>query len=626
MTPTLWPSLAHLPEMLLVFAVAALTVGLGALTGARRLEIAFIAGWGLAGLVTVVIGTLTPFSLSPVMLILGALGLCGLLLVGVTAATGTPVLRCGIGLRVLLLGLPLFVGIEGMVASGWDDFSHWLLNLDYLCRYGHFPTLALPSPSGHAAYPYALALPGYAVFLLSGAVAERAALVWNMLAMLAACACMASLLEVRLPAGRWVGWAAAAAGVLFGGLACPTFVPKIALSNMADSASGSALAVLVAVIFDWWRAPDGRSRWREVTAAAMCALTLVNLRQSNFALFLLLLIGLGLIAILCRPRPAGGLRALAVALPLPLLAWALWHRYANAEIPGGEFVIMPFASWHWAEFGEALLSILRVMLAKIGLFGLILVITVRAGFALRRRDTLLPAERAVLLLGVVLCVGNVGFLAFTYLAADFGADEAAAAASFWRYTSQTGPLAVLALFAALPVPWLAVLGRRGVAWAGVAIAVLLPIVAIKTYRHDLASPVPELRRIALAVNARLPVGAPVELVDLTGPGFGPEVVAYQLWLSGWHGPDRAVAQVWTAHGYSLAEARKLPFPPAGYLWLVEGAPEMQALFGPPLQAGCAYLLKAEAGRFAIDAAWPVSRFTRPVNRDGWSVQRGAACR
>ena len=44
----------------------------------------------------------------------------------------------------------------------WDDFTHWLPNLAYLCVYDHFPTLAEPSLSKHAAYPYGLALPGFA--------------------------------------------------------------------------------------------------------------------------------------------------------------------------------------------------------------------------------------------------------------------------------------------------------------------------------------------------------------------------------------------------------------------------------------------------------------------------------
>ena len=625
MTPVLWPDLAHLPDLLSVLVAALLAVGLGALAGARRAETALIAGWGVAALATVVVGTLTALPLAPVMEALGALGLGGLGWICVAAARGAPVLRCAVAGRVLLLGLPLLAGIEGMVAAGWDDFSHWLPNLAYLCLTGHFPTLAMPAASDHAAYPYALALPGYAVFLLRGQIGESAALAWNALGMLAGGACIAAVLDSRLPPTRAAGWATAAIGVLLGGLACPSFVPKIAFSNMADSASGSVLIVLLALVFDWWCAPDRGARGRIALTAGLCCVALVDLRQSNFALFLLLLIGVVPTAAWHRPRPEGGWRALVLALPAPLLAWALWDHYAKTEIPGGAFVILPVAEWHWATFGTALVSMLRVMLAKIGLFGLILAIGVRGVWALRRTDTLAPAERVALWVGVVLCLGNIGFLAFTYLAASFGAEEAAAAASFWRYAGQTGPLAVLALVASLPRAWLAMLLRRQVAAGLVAVAVLLPVGTIKLYRHDLASPTPTLRRIALDMAPLLPPGTPLRMVDLTGPGFAPVVVAYQLWLTEQGRPARPVSILSSGRGYSLAEARAMSFAGAPYLWLAEGAPEMQALFGPALRAGCAYLLRAEAGGFAIAGAWPVGPFSHPVNANGWSLRRGGSC-
>ena len=103
--------------------------------------------------------------------------------------------------RVGLLALPLAAGIESMDATGWDDFSHWLPNLAYLCIHSHFPTLAEPSASIHPAYPYGLALPGYAYFLLLGSVRDDAAIIWNLIMLVAAGAAVATLLLTRLQRG-----------------------------------------------------------------------------------------------------------------------------------------------------------------------------------------------------------------------------------------------------------------------------------------------------------------------------------------------------------------------------------------------------------------------------------------
>jgi hypothetical protein len=618
----LWPTLAPLPAFIRLLGVAAMTTGLGTLAGARRIETALVAGWGLAGLATLIAGTLGATDLTPLMLLLGACGLGGLARAIAPALRGAPILHGATARRVLLLGALFLLCAEPMVASGWDDFSHWLPNLAYLCRYRHFPTLAQPAASYHAAYPPGLALPGFAVFLIGREVPETAAIWWNLLLMLAAGACIARVIADGNEPARATLWSAAALGVLFGGLACPSFVPKIALSNMTDSATGSVLAVLVSVLLEWWERPDQRTRLAWVLG--LCCVALVNLRQSNFALFLLLLIGTAAALVLFRHWR--GWRVLLVALPPPLLAWALWGRYTRAEIPHGAFVILPLARWHWAAFGRTLTSMGRVMLAKGGLFGLILVITARAAFALRPRDPLPAPRRAALFMTVVLCLGNIGFLAFCYLAANFSPEEAAAAASFWRYAGQTGPVAILALAAAFPFGQMRILRSRPAAAALVAVAVLLPVATAPLYRYDRKSPVPVLRRIAQELDRHVPPGQRITLLDLTGDGYSPIVVAYQLWLDGWHGADRPVRVVSAAGGFSAARARGLNLAESEYIWLADGAPEMAALFGAPLSAGCSYLIRNESGRFDIAAAWRLGPYVRPVNHDGWSDRPATTCR
>jgi hypothetical protein len=335
MYPSLLPDLAHLPVLITVVAVAVLCIGLGVWTGARRAETSLIAGWGVACFATVVIGTLSDIGLSRVMVVLALAGLAGLARIGIALSRGTLLPRLDIGGRVFLLSLPLLACIEGMETVGTDDYLHWLPNLAYLCVNDHFPTLAQPSGSYHAAYPYGLALPGFAVFLVLGWVAENAALLWNFIAMLAAGASIGGVFARRLATRypelrqrRIFGWGSAGLGLLIAGLACPTFVPKIFFSNMADAATGSILAVIGSMVFD--RVADGADRRHRIAlASAFSCVALVDVRQASAALFGLLILGCvagcGLGGWLHRDR-FGSAAALSLTILLlpPLIVLLLW--------------------------------------------------------------------------------------------------------------------------------------------------------------------------------------------------------------------------------------------------------------------------------------------------------------
>ena len=465
MSPSLLPDLVHLPVLAVLIAVALVCIGVGVWVGARSAETALVAGWGVAGAATVVVGTVTAVPLSWVMLVLGAIGIAG---IGRTIAGtffGHPVMQFGMAGRVGLLALPLAAGLESMDATGWDDFSHWLPNLAYLCIHSHFPTLAEPSVSIHPAYPYGLALPGYAYFLLFGSVRDNAAIIWNLIMLVAAGAAVATLLLTRLQrsypdlaGARALPWATAAIGLLIAGLACPSFVAKIVFSNMADGTTGAVLAVLGLLLFEWVAAirdSDARRRNRIALVLAFASVTLINLRQANAALLAWLVFGCLLAGCLRRPRfGIADLASLAIVVLLPLVIWSLWNRYAIQQIPGGQFAFLPYSDWHFAEFPETLRNIVHVMLTKGGLFALILLICIRAVLAFRARDALDAPSRVVLVSAAVVSVCNIAFLTFTYLAADFSVSEARAAATFWRYAGETGPLAVVGFVAAMPLAWL----------------------------------------------------------------------------------------------------------------------------------------------------------------------------
>jgi hypothetical protein len=397
--------------------------------------------------------------------------------------------------------------------------------------------------------------------------------------------------------------------LLLAGLACPSFVPKIFFSNMADASTASVLAVMGALAFQWWTEAGSTARAHVAFQFALCGAVLIDLRQANAALFLLLVIGAGFATFWqCGRRGAAAWRSAVIALPIPLLTWALWSHYTTAEIPGGEMPVLPLAHWHWTDFPSALASMGRVALAKTGLFAITAAISVRSALALRRNDMLTPAQRGALFAVVAVCLGNIAFLAFAYLAVGgFSAEEVAAAASFWRYASQTGPLAVLAVVAVMPAAWARWSHAPVAAALLLGLATVLPVATVKLYRPDLNSTVPALRRIAEAIDHQVPSGQPVELVDIAGNGFAPWVVRYQLTVADvWPGiGPRPVSAVSEAHGISADEATHVTLA-APYIWLASATPQSAGLFGQPLRTGCSYLFRHERRQFTVIGSWMVS--------------------
>ena len=411
-------------------------------------------------------------------------------------------------------------------------------------------------------------------------------------------------------------WATAAIGLLIAGLACPSFVAKIVFSNMADGTTGAVLAVLGLLVFEWVAAirdGDARRRNRIALVMAFASVALIDLRQANAALLAWLVFGCLLAGCLRRPRfGIADLASLAIVVLVPLVIWSLWNRYAIEQMPGGQFAFLPFGDWHWAEFPDTLRNVVHVMLTKGGLFALILLICIRAALAFRARDALDAPSRVVLVTAAVVSLCNIAFLTFTYLAADFSVQEARAAATFWRYAGETGPLAVVGFVAAMPLAWLRRVPMVPAMVALVGAALIAPIAAVGLYRYDLVSPIPVLRHASEVTAAEAPPAAPIHIIDMTGNGFGALVVAYQIAAADYvrGSPARKTMITSRTAGIPPQDAAKIDLAAAPYLWLVEGAPEMDHLFGVRLSAGCSYLLQRHATGFSIVAGWPFSRFMR----------------
>jgi hypothetical protein len=160
------------------------------------------------------------------------------------------------------------------------------------------------------------------------------------------------------------------------------------------------------------------------------------------------------------------------------------------------------------------------------------------------------------------------------------------------------------------------------------VTLIAPIAAVGLYRYDRVSPVPVLRRAAEATAVAVPPAVPLQIIDMTGNGYGAIVIAYQVAAADYARGSPARRTMITARvaGISPQDAARLDLAATPYLWLVEGAPEMDHLFGLRLSAGCSYLLQRQAEGFSIVTDWPFSRFMRNDQRTGWSAATGAPCR
>lgn len=609
MIPTLLPTLSDLNRAASIGVILLLTIGLGLLIGARRLETGFFTGWGAAAFVTVIIGTETRIPLSDVMVALGGAGAVGWLrppvLLGGKAADADP----WPFLRVLLLSVPFLFLVLGLRETAWDSFAQWVPNLLYLCRHAHFPTRLAPDTiSSRAGYPYALALPGYAVRLLGNRDAIDVAPIWNLIACLAAGGGLARLLGRTVSPGRRARWSAAAIGALACGIAGPAFIPKIVLSNLADGPTAAAFGMLVLLVFDLFDPEVRRDRTRILIEFASIGALLLFLRQANAALMVIAAFGI-LVALTSgwRIREMQPNMGMMIALLPAAIVWYLWSSYVSVQIPSGRFVLLPPHSWHWALFPDTARQMLAVLTHKIGFTAVALAIGARC-----IQVIVLPAksrapERAMVIVASALLFGNIAFLLFAYLAADFSLPEVAAAASAWRYLSQTGIAATIALI-------VAVLPRRHLAWslsawrapALVVITLLAPVLAVSSYRGDLHNAVPRLRMIADQLHTALPPGTAVALVDPAGDGFAPMVVRFELRaILRDRRPTMTVAAVFGLRPPAL-RAALADAPPE--IWLAQGAPGLARVLGVSTEAGCAYLLHGHPGAYRIQRSWTIGRY------------------
>jgi hypothetical protein len=537
-------------------------------------------------------GRLTPLPLS-VLAALAALG--ALASAAVLWRRGEPVVDCG-GLWMLAALVPLFVVTASMQPSQWDEFSQWLPNARYLVLFDAFPAEGKPpSDSVFPAYPHAIPLLPYLASMASGGFAEGV-VPWFNLLLLAGC----GRLAVRLFRGDdRIGPAGAAWGLLAVTALAPTFVPKLLLSAYADTATAVALA-FSAILGLRLVERENKAGWgTKIQFAAVFSL-LPMTKQGNFALMGLLLLALGFEAWRRRDDSA---RWAAAFLPLLVPAVIVTLAWRVGIVDGvGEMSIRPPSRWEWDLLPQILESMVSVIAAKGGYFGLGLVLLVLAWR--RTRDAQWAPVRAF----AVVFAGYNAFLLFVYLAI-LGGYESANAASYWRYNTHVGLLEIMAAAPVAGFLWCRYGSNRAVAKGLAVFAVcavaLVPFLTIKHLRFDRQPVKVHVREVVAEMAPLLPPDARLTVVDPRGSGFYGIYVDYLL------GSGRQVE--WTFSAFHSGDmASRLAPEPARFLWVHTRIPATEAAIGQPLPENASHLLAADGTGWRLIRSWPFPGYDDPA--------------
>src|SRR3954470_23146924 len=391
---------------------------------------------------------------------------------------------------------PILVGAAGHDPAMWDDFWNWLPSAAYEYRYNSLPWPDLArSFSIFPGYPQAVPLMISAASFAAGRFLETAGPVINVLLLAGSSALFAEALAAALarhgrlrceemPLVLIAG--AVAVTILFN----PGLDGSVVLSSYADCGTMVAVGALgllgveiLARLSAGERNDAETLAWRFGCVGAM----LVNLKQANPVLLLLVTAGLILVALRV---PALRTRRALVQLPRMLgpgiILLALWRWYvAQQSLPGSEQAFRPLDAWNFGVLRQTFAGVGH-QIADAPLFHCMMWLVTAAGvaFFFRLRLKADPARWLAVVCATVWTGYNL-FLLVIYLGV-MSASDAQIAADYWRYTPH---VALLGLYP----PALALATARRPAWlklrnAGAALAAVLLALCAMPLRSDLNNP------------------------------------------------------------------------------------------------------------------------------------------
>lgn len=595
----------HFLAAALTALVALACTALGAALGAKRPAVALLCGWGCAGIALTAAGTLTALRLEWVLLALG--------LLSVGALPCLRRLEWRYAWPVLVLGLPYLFIASLVMPVGFDEYSHWLPNILYLDRFGHFPALHGPeSVSIRPGYPYGLAFVALAVSRLGGALAETAVINWSALLNLAlggmACELLVSSSRTQYR------WRCAALAVLGCGVLSPVFVPKLYLSNYGDAICGQVAGIIVAAIL-----LQGVTlrRWSAGIPLGFAAAALVAIRQDSLSIVAIILVAWALV-LLWQNRgriPAQTLEGWLVTGCIPAIGWWLWQHYQAHQIAQGAAGFLPWHSWRWADLPAITQSILVIFTHKVG-YALVLLLTLGVGLFGWR---LPPKIRTAALFGGLLGLGHIASMVGIYLMAITGGETVRRAPEFWRFSQHIAPAVVLCALPCLLLIKLPAKFQKNFGPLAPALTVIILCGAYSFLRVDHArSGLPGyswLHNLAQNTATAVPTNAHLAIIETDEPAGEIQEVFWLRYRYLALRPTTAPSDIMQVGGtppQTVVLAQSLPrFEPftglpahINYVLITNGSAVNSALMGTELSKGKAYLLqKTPAGNFAIIGSW-----------------------
>jgi hypothetical protein len=440
--------------------------------------------------------------------------------------------------RALILIAPLLLIASARMASEWDEFSHWLPTERFIFNAQGFPFGGRALAGGHfPGYPYAWLLLLYMANMLAGQLVEAAGSVMNILLLLVfgigAVRLWNEATDRPMPPVAVLGWTGALFAVAAATVLNPTFVQKVVMTTYADPSTAASVGVgtvLAYFILDALVSKDPAKARTLAWQFGFVMAVLINIKQSNLVLVVMLLGGVSLVAL---RDPAIRLSALIRLLPAMMvpavLIYLIWRYHVGVNLPGGvEASFQPYEKWNLDLLWPIMQRMLLIASKKLGYFA---VMGVAVFFALRglwRCET--RFDRLAMLIGF----SFLGYNAFLYLifVTHFSEYDALRAASYWRYNHHLGLMAVAFGAFGLGTLWRRYMVARPlprlVLGVLCAVVLLAPFVFAEKLRFDLEHPKPFYRTVGHELPGLMPVGSRLLILDPSGTGESGVLTQFEM--------------------------------------------------------------------------------------------------
>ncbi|MBO6521896.1 MAG: hypothetical protein JJ900_16025 [Rhodospirillales bacterium] len=526
-------------QFLIIFGALATLASLAAMgralfAGHGLAEADFFAGWAIVVLALTVGNIFFRIPFNYVFWPLAAVG------AGLAVWYGVRERRAGPAgfWRVVVLAAPLVLIASARMASEWDEFSHWLPTARFIFEAQQFPFGGREVSGGYfPGYPYTWLFLVYMANMAAGQLVEAAGSVLNILLLLTfgtgAYRLWCEAAGNPVPASNRLAWSGALFAVLAATLLNPTFVQKVIMTTYADASTATAVGigtVLAYFILDALAQNETeRARvlaWQFGLAMAV----LINIKQSNLVLVVMLLGGMGVVALRDPAIRFPAMLKLIVPLLAPaVLIYAIWRYHVMTNLPhGAEAVFLPYEDWNTHVLWPILKQMLVVASKKSAYFGVMAIAVVAGIIGLLRCST--PFHRLAMLVGA----SFLGYNAFLYLifVTQFGEHDALRVASYWRYNHHLGLMAVAFGAFALGLVYRRHLAGRGlhrvVMPVLIAVVAAAPFVFAEKLRFDLEHPKPFYRSVGRELPDLMPEGARMIILDPLGTGESAVLTLYGL--------------------------------------------------------------------------------------------------